>query len=220
MKKLKVLSVLVLTLIATSMGVMSFADEDHETTQGETIHIKSEGVDITTAKVARMEGMVDSTMERKFIGALFAHRNDDGPQIILINSRGGRVDSGKRMIEAMAAFKTSPTVCVVEGDAMSMAFNFLSFCDVRLATKGSLLLAHKMAIGGMLPMDVRVTAKFLRQVADDMDKEEDQFRLQNAKAMGLSLPQYDVISDQEVMWEADSLVRGGYLQGIVTVTGE
>lgn len=219
MKKFKVLTTLILALLITAIGFKSFADGE-SVTKGETIHIEADGIDITTTKVARVEGIVDQDMEKRFIGDLFAHKREEGPLVILINSRGGRVDSGRRMLQALRSLNTDPTICVVEGDAMSMAFNLLSFCNVRLATKGSLLLAHKSAIGGMIPFDIRFTAKLMRETADDMEKEDEPYRQQNAKMLGLTLEQYDVIADQEVMWSADSLVKGGYLHSIVTVTGE
>lgn len=61
--------------------------------------------------------------------------------VIEINSPGGRVDAGFEMSKVIENSQAK-TVCVVDGDAVSMGYYILQSCDIRLMTKRSILMIH------------------------------------------------------------------------------
>lgn len=176
-------------------------------------------LDLSGARVAHLTGVVDQRSELRLRVEMLMTSAAPGDRILMINSPGGEVEAGRHMIELLENERTGGIrlVCIVEGAAMSMAFNILSHCDVRLATANSKLLAHKIALGG-LPAAMRLTAKTLRGIAREMEKEEEPFRWLNAKAMHLSLQQYDRYADAEKMWTPQELLDMKYLDGIVGFT--
>lgn len=148
---------------------------------------------------------------------LGASHQGSGDFVILIDSRGGSVDAGAQMINAVARIKgKSRAICVVVGDAMSMAFNFLTACDIRLAVKDTRLLAHHFAAGDLTGAP-RLTSRLFRALADDLDKTEEPYSVANSKAMHVSREQYEMIADDEFMFGPDALVDMGYLNGIADV---
>ncbi len=62
--------------------------------------------------------------------------------LIRIDSHGGSVDSGFRIIKAIRASR-APVHCVVDGEADSMAFIILQACTTRGMTAESRLMAHQ-----------------------------------------------------------------------------
>jgi ATP-dependent protease ClpP protease subunit len=107
-------------------------------------------------------------------------------------------------------------ICVAEENAHSMAFNILTACDVRLATDDAHFIVHKIAISGFSP-DVRITAKLLKSIADDLEHMDEPFRQSNSKAMHMSLEDYDRFADEQHCWSAPLLYLTGYLNGIATI---
>lgn len=181
------------------------------------IHIKSDKIDITTNKVIHLGDVVIGPK----LDATVKEALDTGPlsgdRAIVINSNGGSVDLGATFIKAMAEEKIEGggrIVCVVTGMAHSMAFNILTFCDVRLATKGSKMLVHK--VRALVPR-VLLTAAELRTIADGIDKTDAPYRKANAAAMHLTLKEYDTAADSERVWTAEELLKLKYIQDIVTV---
>jgi ATP-dependent protease ClpP protease subunit len=64
---------------------------------------------------------------------------------VIINSPGGSVHHGMRIKNSFDK-SSIKIVCLVDGEAASMAFYILQGCHVRLMTSGSKLLAHKTRI--------------------------------------------------------------------------
>ena len=81
---------------------------------------------------------------------------------IKISSNGGSVGAGLKLAQAMESYG-SPVTCVADVNAFSMGFYFLQFCDLRLATNRTLLMAHKPSA------QVKGDPKELRQTADVLD---------------------------------------------------
>lgn len=66
---------------------------------------------------------------------------DAGAVVMEINSPGGEVDAGFKLARTMENLSV-PVVCVVDGEAASMAFYLLQSCTVRFMTARSTLMAH------------------------------------------------------------------------------
>lgn len=62
--------------------------------------------------------------------------------ILEINSPGGYVDAGFKLAREIET-SPIPVVCVVDGEAMSMAFYILQSCDTRIMTARSQLMLHR-----------------------------------------------------------------------------
>jgi ATP-dependent protease ClpP protease subunit len=75
-----------------------------------------------------------------------AAREEADVIVIEWNSPGGEVDSGFLLGKAIEE-STVPVVCVVDGQADSMAFWLLQSCPVRLMTKRSYLMIHEASVG-------------------------------------------------------------------------
>ena len=60
---------------------------------------------------------------------------------IEINSEGGEYDAGFLLTRAIEDSPV-PVICVVDGEAASMAFYILQSCNVRIMTRRSMLMAH------------------------------------------------------------------------------
>jgi ATP-dependent protease ClpP protease subunit len=201
-------ALIVLLLTATNAG----ATRDH-------VHIvsKEASIDLRTDKVAVLRGGVDSSTEFVFKRGMVEHYGKPGPRVILINSRGGIVSNGNAMLKEirLEQSKGVKVICVVEKIAHSMAFNILTNCDVRLAVPKAVMLVHKVAL--MNAPTYRFTAKNLRDTAEELDRDDEPFRQANAKAMGLSLEDYDLFADNETIWRAETLLQRGYLHGLAQI---
>lgn len=100
---------------------------------------------------------------------------------IRINSNGGEVFQGMRLVQAVEQFDGKVT-CVVDTRALSMGFFFLESCDTRLATKRSLFMAHgpsSRASGN--PQELAQQAELLRvmesamlELCDKMEMSKDE----------------------------------------------
>ena len=94
------------------------------------------------SRMVKLSGEVNDDSAEDFIRELQSVKGKH-PVWILINSRGGHIDSGARMENAIDQAKTIHSVnCVVDGDGLSMAAGIFEECDLKLITPGSSLLFH------------------------------------------------------------------------------
>lgn len=188
--------------------------------QAQALHLNSKQahVDITTDKIVTLYGVVDSDMEASYAAQTLATAGIPGDRVVLINSIGGYVTNGEHIIQMMEIEKHQGAhmVCVVMGEATSMAFNILTHCDTRLATAASAFTVHKIALSGF-PPQIRLTAKALREAATELEAADATFALANRKAMGLSAAAYSRYADSETRWTVKELIEHGYLHGVIKV---
>lgn len=185
------------------------------------VHVVSEeaGIDLTTLKVIRMYGPVTSYSVRTAIDDLLKTHDLPGDRLVLIDSPGGEVGAGQRLIDTLMIEHNSGTriVCVAINNAHSMAFNIMSFCDVRLATAGTKMVAHKIAISYIMG---RGTAKNLREIARELDRYDEPYCVQNSKILHLTRKEYDKYADRDYMWKVAELLKRNYLDGIAVIDKE
>ena len=182
------------------------------------IHVTSPAahIDLRTTKVAAIVGEILPGDAQKFETEYVLTSKIPGDRLILIDSSGGLVEEGNKMLAVMDAERAKGVrqVCVVIHEAHSMAFNFLTRCDVRLALPKSFMLMHKVAGSGVIEcVTVRCTANYLREVAKDMDKTDEPFRQANAKALHMNFHDYDLFADEQHTWRNDALLKRKYLAG-------
>jgi ATP-dependent Clp protease protease subunit len=84
----------------------------------------------------------DSSAERLSTILSEAKKADAKSVLLVINSGGGSVDAGMKIVRDMEDSPV-PVYCVVDGEAASMAFYILQSCKVRIMLRRSRLMAHE-----------------------------------------------------------------------------
>ncbi len=177
---------------------------------------KAAHIDITTDKAVTLKGAITFTSARKLVKEMLSTLGNKGQRVVILNSPGGMVEAGKIIIEAIRAEQQiGPVVCIADKEASSMAFNIISYCDVRLATAKTHSVVHKIRVA--FPPGVMLTSRRLREVADALDKSDEPFRRNNARRMHISLADYDLFADKETAWRVETLVAKGYYAGVCTI---
>lgn len=168
-------------------------------------------------KVSHIQGIIDENAARIYSQETLDTLYIPGDRAIYINSLGGELTAGQIIIDLMEAEKAQGVrlVCVVDEEATSMAFNILTHCDKRYAYRTTRFLVHKAALGSW-DQNLRPTAKNLRREANELQRADEPYRRANAKAMHLSLAEYDDNADQERTWSAEELLNLKYLNGYIT----
>lgn len=67
--------------------------------------------------------------------------------VIEIDSPGGEVEAGFKLVKAIEHYPAK-VICVVDGEADSMASYIFVACDVRAMTRRSILMIHQPGMGG------------------------------------------------------------------------
>lgn len=138
-----------------------------------------------------------------------------GPRVIIINSPGGEVDSGRLIIDRIEEEKRTGVkmVCIGVDEVSSMAFNIMSHCDIRMAKKTTKFLVHKIRTY----MQGVMTIERLRELADRLEKEDKEFSDLNAKLMHLSPKQYNKFAVAETYWSGTTLLKQKYLDALIDI---
>lgn len=170
-------------------------------------------VSIRTKKVAEISGPIDGWSEYDYESQIRSTQELPGDRVIMINSPGGSVEDGEKMIRLMREEQSHgiKQICVVTQMAHSMAFNLLTQCDVRIMVKSGSSVVHKVRV----QLFGVYTAARMRDMAIEMDLIDEPYRLSNARAMHLNLDDYDKFADEETEWSAADLMAIGYLNGFL-----
>jgi ATP-dependent protease ClpP protease subunit len=182
---------------------------------------KRSNTEIKSDRVVSIRDSIDDQTALKFELEILAGTSKPGDLIVLINSPGGLVTAGKRIIVAIETEKRNghKVICVVTRHASSMAFNILTHCDSRLALPKSIFMFHPVAVQLPRGMD-RLTPKVLRELLSEIEKDEEEFRSANIKALNMSPEDYDTFANEETLWRAETLLSRKYLHGIVIITAQ
>lgn len=172
--------------------------------------------DIDSTKVAMIYGPIIKNSVTMFKKDIEKVKNIPGDYVIIINSGGGSQVAGQDIIDIIESLKKTGIkfTCVVDHEASSMAFNIFTHCNLRYATSKSHFLVHKVEFNGIDQLGERNTAKFLREIADDLDKTDEPYRQANSKAMGMDVKTYDYFADNETIWTEKGLLKLKYLDGV------
>ena len=176
------------------------------------------GVEHRFTSVLNIVGEVNRDMLQN-IALQLSEMDQSHLPLVYIDSPGGYLSIGQDIIDLLKMDKKmhpgEKLTCYVHANAHSMAFNILTnVCDVRIASSDAQMVVHKAA--GM--PDVRPSAKNLRKVADEIDAQDAPYRLANAKAMHLSLKDYDTNADKEREWTSFELLGLHYLDAIGSIS--
>jgi len=167
-------------------------------------------------KFTSVKGDVDKKSYEKFRDEFFATMSLPGERLIKIDSRGGEVFFGEKMIKLLKLEKAIGVkhVCVVENIAASMAFNLLSICDERYSAKTGRLLFHRVRTYLLFALITIPDAKKLLQELEEIDLP---YAKINAKALDMDLETYTKLADMDIVWDAADLLEMGYLDGFSQV---
>lgn len=182
--------------------------------------VHSARYNLSTQKVVVIAGVIDEGMTSSVYIQMRLTANMSGPRLVIIRSPGGSVEEGmkiKKMLDDERDATHQKLVCVAVNGAHSMAFNIMTDCNVRLATPGTRMVAHRVAAGALDGENPRLSAKNLREIAKDMDKIDTYFDALNAKALHLTPDQYSRYADDQHAWTVPELVAVGYLNDVVSV---
>lgn len=108
--------------------------------------------------------------------------------VLEINSDGGSVDAGFLLAKAIES-SPAPVTCVVDGEAMSMAFYILQSCTTRVMTFRSSLMTHEVrlvSVGG-----VHETERVLLNDLDLVRASSRGFAEHVSRRMGMPYQEYD-----------------------------
>jgi ATP-dependent Clp protease protease subunit len=130
--------------------------------------------------------------------------------VLEINSPGGLVDAGFALAKAIED-SSSPVVCVVDGEADSMAFYILQSCTSRYATRRSTLMFHHVSL-----MNVSGNARQLRQVSNVLAVRSRAAIEHVAQRMGVSPDWLENKLDEGDWWlSASDALKVGVLDDLV-----
>lgn len=96
-------------------------------------------IELTKRNHVALVGEVDANSVEEVMNSLMA-RDRTKPFYLYIDSPGGSVFAGKRLIDYLIA--NGEGVTCIASNAMSMAFVTLQVCETRLVTKASVLMSH------------------------------------------------------------------------------
>jgi ATP-dependent protease ClpP protease subunit len=114
-----------------------------------------------------LRGPIDAAAASKFVLALGKITADE--VTIVINSPGGLVTAGNRIVDAIRASKAKITCIPII--AASMAFVITQACDVRMATSASLLMQHQVSGGMEGPYEnMKSQFEFMKALRDESDE--------------------------------------------------
>lgn len=173
------------------------------------------GLHLDPATTLTLIGTVDDGSVGDVMAGIAAIRKNPKAKAItlVIDSYGGYVSSGLRLITAMQIAQSQGVQfrCVVTGAAMSMAFGIYASCDERYALEYSGLLWHpiRVRISGVM------TTQEARTLAARLDYYEDHFKLQLLEALDVDAKWFFK------HWYAESVHHGSVLEaaapGFLTV---
>jgi ATP-dependent protease ClpP protease subunit len=127
------------------------------------------------------------------------------PITILVNSPGGRVDTGMFFINQMQVSKSRgyKLNCVSGYMAASMGFQILAHCDNVYTLKHTKLLFHPPSYMTNQPLDQRALEYLLGEVKET----EKDLRQELLEKFGFSIGMFDYHFLHETMWEAYVLAQ-------------
>lgn len=130
------------------------------------------------------------------------------PIVLIVNSRGGSVEDGIGLMDAIRQSKT-PVIGVCTGYAMSMAFCIYSVCHTRLAMPNSIYMFHD-GVSGIMNTTTKVNDWAL--FSPKVDNRINRMIAENSK---FTVEYLEKIAPHDNYWFADEMVEKGIVDGII-----
>ena len=130
------------------------------------------------------------------------------PIVLIVNSRGGSVEDGIGLMDAIRQSKT-PVIGVCTGYAMSMAFCIFSVCHTRIAMPNSIFMFHD-GVSGIVNTATKVNDWAL--FSPLVDKRVNKMIAENSK---FTVEYLEQIAPHDNYWFADEMVEKEIVDGII-----
>jgi len=165
-------------------------------------------LEIDETRTVEIKGVIQGYSANKVIEQLEAL--DDGkPILIRIDSPGGEIFSGVRILKAMDEVK-SPITCYVSGMAASMAAVIATACPVLFVDKLSMSMFHEYSAG------YEGSRKQLKSHMAASEAMWEMLASQTAKNLGISTAEFERRIDGIEWWlSPQEAVRSGFARAIV-----
>ncbi len=166
-------------------------------------------IELTDRTVSLSGGIAEPLIKKAQKQMLELDEQSHEPIWVLINSGGGSVEAGLVLIDTMRAIE-SPTHCLVESKAYSMAAITLAFCDKRYALPHATIMLHEASYGtaGEDPSN-RARLDFLARYLDGL-------HVEIARRLGMKTEVYRA-KIRDAWWLlASEALTAGVVEGIPT----
>ena len=130
------------------------------------------------------------------------------PIVLVVNSRGGSVEDGIGLMDAIKNSKT-PVIGICTSYAMSMAFAVFSVCHTRIATPNAIFLYHDGTSG------IVNTATKVADWAAFSPKLDRRINKMIAESSKFTVEYLEQIAAHDNYWFADEMVEKGIVDGII-----
>ena len=127
----------------------------------------SKKVRLDLDRFVAFKGAVRAQNSDLAIQALKSFQNSSAPVTVYLDSPGGSVYHGLKVIHEMEKMRANGTkfVCLVDSMAASMAFQFLIHCDTRYVFRFSAMLWHPVRIGAVQNVTPKLAGELYMSLA-------------------------------------------------------
>lgn len=168
-------------------------------------------LEIDLSRTINLEGPISFNAIDASIRLAIMNQESSKPITILLNSPGGSVIAGARLISAMQASKAKVnTVCL--SMCASMAFMIHQYGSERLALDRAILMSHPASVG--YSGDVDRIMSFIGTIQRYTNKLEAEV----SKRIGISFDEYKKKSSVEYWVDSEDALRDNVVDGLVNLT--
>ncbi len=174
---------------------------------------KIRNLEIDLSRTINLEGPISFNAIEASIQLAILNQQSSEPITILLNSPGGSVIAGARLISAMQASKAKVnTVCL--SMCASMAFMIHQYGHERLALDRAILMSHPASVG--YQGDVDRIMSFIGTIQRYTNKLEAEV----SKRIGISFDEYKKKSSIEYWVDSEDALRDNVVDGLVNLTSK
>jgi ATP-dependent Clp protease protease subunit len=168
-------------------------------------------ITLTESNFVSLRGPVTSTSIAEVINKLIDI--DENPINIYINSNGGSVDAGMRLVSYIKSLQElNVTVNCIADTALSMGFVIFQYCDNRYITRYATLMQHQMSAGGIggKIREINSHLEYLNSI-------EDILNIQQAVRIGLTLEEFNKKIDNDWWLFSENAIKANVADSIVSM---
>lgn len=171
-------------------------------------------LNLIKANVTYLTSQVNSGSVTKVIEDIERfNRENNNPIYLLLNTPGGSVVDGAKLISVMESSK-NPIYAVNIGMSASMGFMILGHAHKRFALNRTVLMAHPASLGMVYQGEVDKLASRINYIKHFVDRMDAHI----AKRAGMTYQEFKLLTQQEFWIEAMDAKERGLLDEVVSIT--